>query len=54
MDPVTAISLVSGILTFVGAAEKILQLSWSIYNSVEGSSEETEMRSRLNDSMAAL
>ncbi|KAK3945204.1 hypothetical protein QBC46DRAFT_337054 [Diplogelasinospora grovesii] len=54
MDPVTAISLVSGILSFVGTAEKILKLSWTLYNSVEGSSEETEIRLMLADSMAII
>ncbi|KAF7555937.1 hypothetical protein G7Z17_g1815 [Cylindrodendrum hubeiense] len=54
MDPATAIGIVSGILSFVGAAEKILKLSWTLYNSVEGSSEETEMRLKLADSMAVI
>lgn len=54
MDPATAIGLVSGILAFVGAAEKILKLSWTLYNSVEGSPEETEMRLKLDDSMTAI
>lgn len=52
MDPFTAIGLVSGILTFVGAAEKAVKLSWTLYNSVEGSSDETEIRLKLCDSMA--
>jgi hypothetical protein len=54
MDPITAISLVSSILSFAGAAEKILKLSWVLYNSVEGSSEDTEMRLKLADSMAVM
>jgi hypothetical protein len=54
MDPITAISLVSGILTFVGAAEKILKLSWSLYNTVEGSSEETKLRLDLANSMNSI
>lgn len=54
MDPATAIGLVSGILTFLGAAEKILKLSWTLYNSVEGSSEETAMRLKLAESMAVM
>lgn len=54
MDPVTAISLVSGILTFVGAAEKILKLSWTLYNSVEGCSEETRARLELANSMNSI
>jgi len=54
MDPVTTIGLVSGILTFVDAAGKILKLSWALYNSAEGSSEETEMRLKLADSMAVI
>ena len=54
MDPITAISLVSSILSFVGVAEKILKLSWILYNSVEGSSEETEMRLKLDNSMAVI
>jgi len=52
MDPATIIGVVSGILTFVGTAEKILKLSWTIYNSVEGSSEEIGLRLKLNDAMA--
>lgn len=52
MDPVTTIGLVSGILSFIDAAQKILTLSWALYNSAEGSSEETEMRLKLADSMA--
>lgn len=54
MDPVTAIGLVSGILSFVGAAGKVLKLSWTLYNSLEGSSEETETRTKLADSMAVM
>jgi hypothetical protein len=54
MDPVTTIGLVSGILSFVDAAEKILKLSWELYNSVEGSPEETEMRLKLADSTAVI
>jgi hypothetical protein len=54
MDPVTAIGLVSGIFSVVGAAEKILKLSWTLYNSVEGSSEETQMRLELADSMNSI
>lgn len=54
MDPVTAIGLVSGILSFVDTAGKILKLSWTLYNSVEGSSEETQMRLGLADDMAVL
>lgn len=54
MDPVTTIGLVSGILTFIDAADKILKLSWALYNSAEGSSEETEMRLKLADSTAVL
>jgi len=54
MDPVTTISLVSGILSFIDAAEKILKLSWALYNSTEGSSEETEMRLKLADSTAVI
>lgn len=52
MDPVTAISVVSGILTFVDHAAKILKLAWTLYNSVEGSSEETEVRLKLAQSMS--
>lgn len=51
MDPATAIGLVSGILSFVGAVDKILKLTWTLYNSVEGSSEETETRSKVDESM---
>ena len=54
MDPTSAIGLVSGIITLVGLAEKILKLSWTLYNSVEGSSEETQLRLKLDDSMAAI
>lgn len=54
MDPVVAIGLVSGILSFVGAAGKILKLSWTLYNSVEGTSEETAMRLKLAENMAAI
>ncbi|KAH6720649.1 hypothetical protein BKA61DRAFT_595271 [Leptodontidium sp. MPI-SDFR-AT-0119] len=54
IDPVTAIGLVSGILSFVGAAEKILKLSWMLYNSVEGCSEETQIRLELADSMNSI
>lgn len=54
MDPVTTIGLVSGILSFIDAAEKILKLSWALYNSAEGSSEETEARLKLTDSMAVI
>lgn len=54
MDPATAIGLVSGILSFVSAAAKILELSWTLYNSVEGSSEETAMRLKLAESMTAM
>lgn len=54
MDPVTTIGLVSAILSFVGAAEKTLKLAWTLYNSAEGSSEETEMRLKLADSMAVI
>jgi len=54
MDPVTIIGLVSGILSFIDAAEKTLKLSWALYNSAEGSSEETEMRLKLADSMAVV
>jgi hypothetical protein len=51
MDPLTAISLVSGILSLVGATEKILKLTWTLYNSVEQSSEEIETRSKIANSM---
>lgn len=54
IDPVTAISLVSGVLSFVGAAEKVLKLSWILYNSVEGCSEETQVRLELADSMNSI
>lgn len=54
MDPVTAISLVSGVLSFVSAAEKVLKLSWALYNSVEGCSEETQIRLELADSMNSI
>lgn len=54
MDPATAIGLVSGILSFVGAAEKILKLTWTLYNSVEGSSEETETRLKVAESMTVI
>ena len=54
IDPVTAIGLVSGILSFVGAAEKILKLSWTLYNSVEGCSEEAQIRLELADSMNSI
>lgn len=54
MDPATAIGLVSGILSFVGAAGKILKLSWTLYNAVEGTSEETAMRSKLAEDMAVI
>lgn len=54
IDPFTAIGLVSGILTFVDAAAKTLELSWKLYNSVEGCSEETEIRLALGDSMKSI
>jgi hypothetical protein len=54
MDPVVAIGLVSGILSFVGAAGKILKSSWTLYNSVEGTSEETAMRLKLAENMAVI
>lgn len=54
MDPATAIGLVSGILSFVGAAEKIMKLTWTLYNSVEGSSEETETRLKVAESMTII
>ncbi|KAL2130780.1 hypothetical protein VTI74DRAFT_5960 [Chaetomium olivicolor] len=54
MDPATAIGLVSGILTFVDAARKVLKLSWTLYNSIEGSSEETAMRLKLAEKDRAL
>ena len=54
MDPVSAIGIVSGILSFVGAATKVLNPSWTMYHSVEGSSEETEMRLELADSIIVL
>lgn len=54
MDPATVIGLVSGILSFVDAAGKILKLSWGLYNSLEGTSEETEMRLKLTDNMAVI
>jgi len=54
IDPVTAIGLVSWILTFVGAAEKILKLSWTLYNSAEGYSEETQIRLELADSLNSI
>ncbi len=52
MDPVTTIGLVSGILTFIDAAGKVLKLSWALYDSAEGSLEENEMRLKLADSTA--
>ncbi len=54
MDPVTAIGLVSGILSIVSAAEKTLKLSWTLYKTVEGSSEETATRLKLAESMTAV
>jgi len=54
MDPVTTIGLVSGILSFIDATAKILKLSWALYNSAEGSSDETEIRSKLAGSMAVI
>ena len=54
MDPVTIIGVVSGILSFVGAAEKVLRLAWEIHNSVEGSSEDTEMRLKLAESVSEI
>lgn len=54
IDPITAIGLVSGILSFVGAAGKILTLSRTLYNSVEGSSDEIQIRLDLADSMNAI
>lgn len=54
MDPITGIGLVSGILSFVGAAETILKLSRTIYTSVEGSSEATQMRLKLADSINSI
>lgn len=54
MDPATAIGLVSGILSFVGTAGKVLTLAWTLYNSVEGSLEETETRLKLANSMVVI
>lgn len=54
MDPATAIGVVSGILTFTSAAGKILKLSRNIYHSIDGSSEETQMRLQLAESMSTI
>lgn len=54
MDPVTTIGLVSAILSFIDAAGKIINLTWALYNSAEGSSEETEMRLKLADSTTVI
>lgn len=54
MDPATAIGLVSGILSFISAADKILKLTWTLYNSVEGSSEETETQLKVVESMIVI
>lgn len=51
MDPVTAIGLVSGVLTFSGAAGKTIKSAWSLYKSVEGSSDENKIRLELMESM---
>lgn len=54
MDAITAIGLVSGIITFVDTGTKLLKLARTLYNSVEGSSKETETRLMLADCMATI
>ncbi|KAK8075374.1 hypothetical protein PG997_010037, partial [Apiospora hydei] len=48
MDPVFVIGVVSAALTFVDTTAKALKIAWTIYNSVEGSTEETELQSKLS------
>ncbi|KAK7962048.1 uncharacterized protein PG986_002873 [Apiospora aurea] len=48
MDPVSAIGVVSAAVTFVDTTAKVLKTAWKIYNSIEGSTEETELRLKLS------
>lgn len=51
MDPITAIGLISGIISFVDTAAKIIKLARVIYDSVEGSPEEMAARSEVSADM---
>jgi hypothetical protein len=51
MDPATAVGVASGILTFINTAEKVLRLAYTLYNSVDGSSEESKIRLKVADSI---
>ncbi|KAK8132122.1 hypothetical protein PG999_000295 [Apiospora kogelbergensis] len=49
MDPVTALGVISSAIAIVDGVAKTLGLAWEIYNSVEGSSEETNFRLQLSE-----
>lgn len=54
MDTVTAIGLVSGIIIFINTAIKFLKLVQTLYNLVEGSSKEIEIRLILANYIATI
>lgn len=49
MDPVTALGVISAAIAITDGVAKTLGLAREIYNSVEGSSEETELRLKLSE-----